>query len=246
MQVEERGDALEPNIYYPPSIRREILQGAIDMLPLCLAVLPWGILAGSMAVEVGLTQIQGVAMSAIVFAGAAQLVSFSLIKTGAGLVTILVSVFFITIQHWLYALTLRDSVKPLKPRYRLPIGFLLSDELFALLANKQTRPFPFHYAFGAGFCFYIFWVAYTAMGVLLASSVDNLQAFHLDFSIVATFIAIVVPMVKNLTTLTGVVISLVLSMVFSYLHLPGAVILAGLGGMFSAALISQLSTGRRS
>lgn len=62
-------------------------------MPLCLAVVPWGILAGSMALQNGLTPAQGLGMSAIVFAGAAQLVAMGMIKGGAGLLAILLSIF---------------------------------------------------------------------------------------------------------------------------------------------------------
>ncbi|MGP2706565.1 AzlC family ABC transporter permease, partial [Serratia marcescens] len=40
----------------PPSARlRPALQGGVAILPLCLAVVPWGVLAGSMALQSGLT-----------------------------------------------------------------------------------------------------------------------------------------------------------------------------------------------
>ena len=55
------------------SSRSSFVRGAIEMLPLCVSVIPWGILAGSMAIQAGLTFWQSVGMSAIVFAGAAQL-----------------------------------------------------------------------------------------------------------------------------------------------------------------------------
>ncbi len=53
------------------------------MLPLSVAVIPWGILAGSAAINAGLSVMQAVGMSALVFAGAAQLVSLSMLMTGA-------------------------------------------------------------------------------------------------------------------------------------------------------------------
>lgn len=229
----------DPHFYLPPSISKEMLRGVIDTLPLILALFPWGVLVGTMSIEVGFTQLEGVAMSAFVFAGAAQLVTFSMVKTGAGVLTILISVFFITIQHLLYGLTLREQVSPLKAKYRVVIGFLLTDELFALIANRTKGPFNFYYAFAAGFSFYLFWLLFTIIGVTIASSIGNLDAFHLDFSIVATFVAIIVPMVKNRPTTVGVLVSLVLSMLLSYLHIPGAIICAGLAGMLSAALCHQ-------
>lgn len=53
-----------------------LMRGALAVFPLELAVVPWGILAGSYAIEVGLTWLEAQAMSAVVFAGAAQLAAF--------------------------------------------------------------------------------------------------------------------------------------------------------------------------
>ncbi|MGL9736414.1 MAG: AzlC family ABC transporter permease [Symbiopectobacterium sp.] len=107
---------------------RDIRAGVLDMFPFCLSVLPWGILAGSMAVQAGLPLWQSIGLSALMFVGAAQLVTLGLVMSGANVVTIFITVFFITTQHIIYALTLRDYVSRLALRYRLPIGFLLTDD----------------------------------------------------------------------------------------------------------------------
>jgi len=221
--------------------RSSFLRGAIEMLPLCVSVIPWGILAGSMAIQAGLTFWQSVGMSAIVFAGAAQLVTLGLTMTGASLLTIVVSVFFITSQHFIYGLTLREFVSCLKTKLRLPIGFLLTDELFALSETKDKRSeLTPGYMIGAGLTFYLSWNIFSLMGIVMASSVPNLDQYHLDYSIVATFITIVVPMIKKISTLVGVAISLVLSMVLSYYQVEGAIVLAGLIAMFSSVAVSGL------
>lgn len=73
--------------------QKAMMAGAVHTAPLNLAVIPWGVLAGSMAVETGLDFWQSVAMSAMVFAGAAQLVTLGLLNSGAGYITIIISVF---------------------------------------------------------------------------------------------------------------------------------------------------------
>lgn len=86
----------------------------------------------------------------------------------------------------------------LKIKLRLPIGFLLTDELFALseTKNKESELTP-SYLIGAGLTFYLSWNAFSLMGILMASSVPDLEKYHLDYSIVATFITIVAPMMKK-------------------------------------------------
>ncbi|EOC5496623.1 AzlC family ABC transporter permease, partial [Pseudomonas aeruginosa] len=87
--------------------RQAFLRGAVAILPLSLAVAPWGLLAGSMAIEANLTPAEGQGLSAIVFAGAAQLVAIGMLKGGAGFFSIIFTTLLLTSQHLLYGMSLR-------------------------------------------------------------------------------------------------------------------------------------------
>ncbi len=226
---------------HAPHPGASFMAGVVEMLPLCLAVVPWGLLAGSMGVQSGLSPWQSVGMSALVFAGAAQLVAMGLLISGASIPTILVSVFLITAQHFIYGLSLRDFVSRQKLAHRLPIGFLLTDELFALsAAPHRRRTLSVRYLLGAGVIFYLSWIAFTAAGVAMATAIPDLSRYHLDFSIIATFATLVVPMVKDVSTLAGVATSLVLSMVFAYLRIEGDIVIAGCCGMAVSVLTARI------
>ncbi len=75
------------------SRRQRFWLGALHILPLCLAVLPWGVLAGSMAVSQGFTPWQSIGLSVFVFAGAAQLVTISMVAAGHGFIADLLNYF---------------------------------------------------------------------------------------------------------------------------------------------------------
>ncbi|WP_434776907.1 AzlC family ABC transporter permease [Neisseria sp. Ec49-e6-T10] len=216
------------------------IKGALAISPLCIAILPWGILAGSMAIETNLTATEGIGLSVIVFAGATQLAAMGMIKAGAGLFTILLSSFFISSQHFLYGLALREHMSRLPFKWRLILGFLLTDELFAIVGNHSVERFNRWYAFGAGFFFYIVWIVCTILGVFAAKKIPNLGSYGLDFSIAATFIAIVIPVVKHNTPMLACMISAVFfSVVFHYFDIGGALIFSGLIAMFIGLLTSN-------
>ncbi|WP_333663145.1 AzlC family ABC transporter permease [Acinetobacter sp.] len=219
------------------SPQRAFLQGIIKILPLCFAVLPWGLLAGSMAIQADLTTGQAIGMSALVFAGAAQLMTLGLVMAGTPALTIIISVFLITTQHYLYALYFREEIARLSLKQRLLFGFLLTDELFAVGIHKREH--YIYFLLGAGSCFYLAWVLFSIGGIVLASSLPNLDQYHLDFSIVATFIAIVIPFIKNLNTLVGVLVSVILTVVFLGLGIKSAAILAGVIGMLTATCLQN-------
>ena len=219
--------------------QRAMMGGALHAAPLHLAVIPWGVLAGSMAVEAGFDFWQSIAMSAMIFAGAAQLVTLGLINSGAGYITIIISVFFITSQHLLYGLTMRSYVKDFTTPQRIGIGFLLTDELFAISAAKrQALTFP--YLFGVGFSFYIVWIVTSFCGIVMANFVSDLSRLHLDFSVVATLLAIVVPLTKKISTVCGVLFSLITAVVLSAYSISSAIVIAGVGGMFISVAVSRI------
>ncbi|WMN58460.1 AzlC family ABC transporter permease [Pseudoalteromonas xiamenensis] len=197
-------------------------KGQLDMLPLNLAVVPWGILCGSLAVQNGFSPWEAQLMSLLVFAGSAQLVAIELIAKNTPLMTLLITVFIISARHFLYSpatqsgLSVRHKVKQKRdsPATQSEIAcrccrwsFVLTDELFAFSHHPrayQTKA-RLVYALSAGFSFYVFWNIWTFIGVVAGSLLPDLTHLGLDFAIAATFIALVIPSIKNLPTLATVV-----------------------------------------
>ena len=91
-------------------MKTAIAKGFWDMLPLNLAVIPWGILCGSLAVQSGFSPLEAQLMSLLVFAGSVQLVAIELIVGNASLITILVTTFIISARHFLYGLSVRHKL----------------------------------------------------------------------------------------------------------------------------------------
>ena len=211
--------------------RTAYIQGSIACLPLSLAVAPWGLLAGSMAIEANLTPLEGQGLSAIVFAGAAQLVAIGMLKGGANLFSILLTTLLLTSQHLLYGLSMRPVIADLPLRWRLGLGFLLTDEFFALTSQYDRQQFNRWYALGVGLCMYVGWNIFTLLGVVLGKSIPGLDQLGLEFSIAATFIALITPIVRNLPTVVCVAVSLLCVVLFSHWHWESAIVLAGLAGM---------------
>ncbi|MCR8923466.1 AzlC family ABC transporter permease [Dasania sp. GY-MA-18] len=224
-----------PNAAY----RHSFYKGLIAGLPLSLAVLPWGILAGSLAIEVGLRVSEAIAMSALVFAGAVQLAVLGMLTSGAGLLSILLTSFMISSRHLLYGMAMRPHIAQLSLPWRLSLGFLLTDEMF-VLASPKGGQFDRWFALGAGLGFYLSWNLWTLLGIVIGQQLNDLESWGLDFVIAATFIALLIPAIKNSSSLLAALIAALLSVLFSWLQLPGALLLAALIAMALAYLLSPL------
>ena len=59
------------------------LTGVKDTSPLMVPVVPFGIIFGVLAIDLGLTPITTIAMSIIIFGGASQIIFLQLISAGA-------------------------------------------------------------------------------------------------------------------------------------------------------------------
>ena len=215
---------------------KQFLNGTIAISPLSIAVLPWGLLAGSYAVDSGLSPFDSQMLSVILYAGAAQLVAIGMLKSGVGLFTMLLTTFFITSRHFLYGVSMRSKISPLPKRWRWPLGFLLTDELFAICGQQKDEQFNRWYALGAGLSFYIVWNIASLVGILAGHYIPNLNQLGLDFAVAATFIAIVIPNTKTFPVLVCVLVSLVLAVVLETYQVQGSLMIASLVAMVAGYL----------
>lgn len=220
------------------------LKPCLDMLPLSIAVVPWGILCGSLGVQAGLTPLQAQAMSLLVFAGAAQLSGVTMIGAGVSGSTLFSTTFVISARHLLYSVNLRQYIRPLPLRWRLALGFLLTDEMYALSAahTSKTGSFDRHYALISGFFFYLCWNAATLLGVIGGSQLNDIESLGLEFAIAATFIALVIPTIKDLPVLACVMVTVFASALLTKAGIGNALILSALIGMVAGFLCESLPT----
>lgn len=215
-----------------------VRDGVIATLPLAIAVIPWGILTGALANQIGFSHIQAQLMSLLVFAGAAQLSAMTLLSGGAGAPAVMSSVFVISSRHLLYSVVFRQHVIALPLRFRLAIGFLLTDEMFAVseVHTRETGSFSPWFALASGLTFYVVWNLATLTGILAGDALDNLDSLGLDFAIAATFIAMTFSQLRQWPVLMAILVSGALSVVLRPWFSDTYIILAALAGMVAAYL----------
>lgn len=171
--------------------------GARDTIPMMVGAAPFGIIFGTLAATGPLHAWAAQFMSLAVFAGSAQFIALGLIAGHASLAVLWATTFIVNLRHLLYCATLAPYVSHLPARWRWTLGAFMSDEVFAVAyAHYQKRPIgetgPFYFL-GSGVSMYVNWQIWTLIGLLFGSAFPGLQSKGLDFAMVATFIAIVVP-----------------------------------------------------
>jgi 4-azaleucine resistance transporter AzlC len=180
-----------------PNRFREFTAGARDTIPMIVGATPFGVIFGTLVATGPLHLWHGQLMSLLVFAGSAQFIALGLIAGHASFAVIWATTFVVNLRHLLYSATLAPYVAHLPARWRWALGGLLTDEVFAVAWAHYRRQPPGatgpYYFLGSGLAMYLNWQVWTLAGLLFGAAFPGLQSLGLDFAMVATFIAIVVP-----------------------------------------------------
>jgi 4-azaleucine resistance transporter AzlC len=180
---------------------QHFLYGSRDSIPMIVGILPFGLIFGALASLAGLSLGQALGMSLLVYAGSAQFIAISLLTLGSGAVVILLTTLIVNLRHVLYSAALQPYVALLAQHWRVLLAFGLTDETFAVvqrryLARGMTEQGQWYHA-GVSLALYMSWVGSSLVGALLGQRVPNLADWGLDFAMLATFIGIVVPALRN-------------------------------------------------
>ena len=183
----------------PTPPRSEFVGGLYAVAPLALGSIPFGLIYGVLAVKAGLSPELAIAVSAIVFAGSAQFMITQLVTAGTPGLLIVVSVMTINLRHALYSADLARKLAHLSPAWKSILAYLLTDEAYAATLARFADPAPaphrHWHLLGAGLGLWLVWQASSVAGVLLGGRIP--AGWSLEFAGTLTFIAIVVPLLRD-------------------------------------------------
>jgi len=181
------------------SSSQEFLFGVRAELPILVGVVPFGMIYGILALSAGVDAAAAQAMSAIVFAGSAQFMTVQLAGIGAPAAVMIITGFVINLRHALYSASVAPYVRHLNPAWKSALAYLLTDEAYAVaITHYQQEGELRHrhwYFLGAGLALWTSWQISTAVGVFLGTQVP--ASWGLEFTLALTFIALVVPQIKD-------------------------------------------------
>ncbi len=222
------------------SRRVEFLLGARDTIPMVIGATPFAILFGALATSAGLSLAATVGMSLFVFAGSAQFVAASLLVQGTGIAVIILTTFIVNLRHALYSAALGPHVRGLPQRWLMPLGFLLTDETFAVVIKRYRETpgvaFGHWYFLGSACAMYFNWQVFTLVGIFAGHQMQGLADWGLEFAMVVTFIGIVVPLITDKPMVICAVVAIVVALAARDLPHNLGLILASLLGIASGYL----------
>lgn len=209
-----------------PATIHELRRGFLAMLPLWAGAIPFGIAFSLTAREAGMTALDIQLMSLTVFTAAAQVSAVALMNVGASTIEILVTTVGLSVHLPLIGVAVARELQ-LSRLGRLGTALLLTDATYAVAAALGPLRAPV--LVGAGASMYLGWNAGTALGLLVGGAIPDPQQYGLDFVVPLTFLAVVLPLIRNRVALLVVVCSAAGTLLFTpFLPTGFAILLAAL------------------
>lgn len=205
----------------------EVGHGARDTLPILVGVVPFGLVFGALALEVGLTPAETQGLSLFVFAGSSQFVAVDLIARGAAPLVIVFTIFMVNLRHAFYSASLAPVFAWLRRRSRAGLAWLLTDEAFAVTSARLRRgpAAEAHlYFLGSGLALWATWQLSTAGGIAFGARIP--ESWSLDFVLPLTFLAMLIPSLVDRPTWAAAIAGGVLAMIFNDLPYGLGLVLA--------------------
>lgn len=221
--------------------RSQFARGAQKMLPLLLGVAPFGMIYGVLARQVGLTPAAAQSMSSILFAGSSQFIATQMLQQHVPTLVLIIALFVVNLRHMLYSASIAPYLRRLSLGWKALLAYLMADEAYMIAVThyqKEGSEGNQHWFFlGAGAILWTTWQISTAAGIFLGAVVP--QSWELDFSLPLTFIALLVPILKNRADLAVALASgVIMLLVFSLPYKLG-IIVAAMAGIALGMLLER-------
>jgi 4-azaleucine resistance transporter AzlC len=208
----------------------------VDGIGIAVSAIAFGFVYGLAAEGAGLSPIEAVAMSVIVFGGAAQFAAIGYIVGGLAWPAIVLLTALLNARHLLYSAALLPWLRDVPGPRRAIMAHLVTDEAFALsiahftrLGRTDERGYWIA-AIGATF---IPWNLATLAGVLIGREIPSPERFGLDIVFPAAMVGLAAGLITGRREVVAAIVGAVLGVGIGLLVSPSLGIIAG--GMLGPA-----------
>lgn len=214
-------------------------------IPILISGLPEGMIYGALALNAGLSPLASQLMSSLLYAGSAQFITVQLLHDLTPGFVILLTIIIVNLRHVLYSVSLAPYVASLPMRWKIMLSYLLTDESYAATAlhyeREGTTPYSHWFFLGAGFSVWFAWQVSTVIGIFLGAAIPD--SWSLDFALPLTFIAMVVPVLRNRPSIFAALAAGLTALFSGSLPYKLGLLLAALVGITVGTLLENQKAG---
>lgn len=210
------------------------------MAPLLVGIAPFALVVGVTMVSSGLTVVQALSMSVLVYGGASQLAAVDLLTRDAPFVIIAVTALAVNLRFAMLSASIAQYFRRLPTAWRWVVGVLLVDVLYALSVTAFERDPDIDrrwYYLGAGMVLWVGWQAGTVVGVLLGASIPEGVPF--EFVVPLVFIGLLVPALDDAPALAAAGVGGTTAVLGADLPLNAGLLVAAACGIGAGLLVDR-------
>ncbi len=177
----------------------EFRQGAIDMAGIALGVAAWGLVTGVAMVKRGLSVPLALLMSAMLFAGSAQLAALPLIASGAPVWVVWLTALCVNLRFVILSAQWRPYFAQLPRRRRAAVMYFAADLNYVLFVRRFPDPAPapeqLPYFWGGALTTWAAWQGLSVVGIVFAQQIPT--AWGIGFAGVLALLGVVCSMLND-------------------------------------------------
>ena len=174
----------------------EFKKGLHGGVSIAIGYMPVALTFGLIAKSTGLSLAEAVMMSLIVYAGAAQYISLSLLAQGIGILEIILTTFIVNIRHFLMSASLNEKTEPDRALAKVGYAFGITDETFSVAALRRGT-ITTGFMYGLTLISYSSWALFTAVGFAAGAALPQTLQESMSIALYAMFIGLLVPSMRG-------------------------------------------------
>ena len=181
----------------------EFLQGVRDTAAVAPGLAAWGLMTGVAMIKSGMSLVEALLMTLVVYAGSSQLAAIPLIAAGAPVLVIWATAFCVNLRFVVFSAHLRPYLMHLPRARRLWQGYLTADLSYVIFVRRFAHP-PRNrvdqlaqsaYLMGGCSLNWSSWQLSSMLGILLAHSVP--PAWGLGFAGILALLGVCCSMINS-------------------------------------------------
>jgi predicted branched-subunit amino acid permease len=221
--------------------KAEFIAGSRAVAPVLVGTIPFGFVAGVAAISAGMTPLQGIALSVLSFSGIAQLIAAQLIAVDSPVIVTVGAAAVVSLRFLMYSAAMSPHLAHLDRRWRTLLSYLMTDQNFALAARRYAEPgdrsHVHWYFLGGAMTLYVTWQLAVVIGVVAGAQVP--ASWSLDFAVVLSFIALLVPAVRTRADLAAAIVAAAVALWVAGLPYRLALVVASIAGIATGLAIES-------
>lgn len=222
----------------------EFRKGIQAGISIAIGYFPIALTFGLLAKTNGLTVGETIMMSLLVYAGASQYMSLSLLSMGTGIFEIVLTTFIVNIRHFLMAASLNEKSEDDHILNKIIYSFGITDETFSVAATKEGTVTT-GYLFGLFSISYASWVINSGIGHVIGASLPQTLQESMSIALYAMFIGLLVPsMKKSVKVIFLAAFSAIFNSIFAFTQILSSGWAIVLATLLSAVIIEAIDTWR--